>query len=154
MKSPGRRKIIGWSLCVCLLLGTAAVVFHPRIPEDAVIVTFVRYDEKGVAVLQFSNRTRILLDLNYRTALWQDGAWRPMDRQPVLNRNSWWLGPHETRNLGAFPPNEPARWRVEVQGCRRDTQLEDWVEDISQALGMKVSFRHPYKTVAVLELEK
>lgn len=92
-------------------------------------------------IIHFTNESTSKFLWNLQTLVSSNGVWLRAQRQPQIDYASAVLGRHGSRNHAVPVPSEGMRWKVELRCQRRETLLEDKVDDLFDSIGMRSPLR-------------
>jgi hypothetical protein len=127
-----------------IIIGAVALLWLATPGSLPVKLSLVWFRNEGTngpeAIIHFTNDSNTTFGWDLRTFVFADGQWRHADRQPLINYPSATLRSHQSWNHAVPVPEGARRWKVELRCQRRDTRLENIVEDVFKRAGLRSPF--------------
>ena len=129
---------------VALLILAGSAFFWRATPKSSPLkLRLVQVQTEGTngpeAIIHFTNESTSMFLWDLQTLVSSNGVWRKAKRQPKVDYPSAVLGRHGSWNHAVPVPSEAKRWKVELRCRRRETFLEDKVDDVFDSVGLRRS---------------
>ena len=139
-----RHQKVAVVLMAFLIISGSALLWLTTPKSLPLKLSLVRVRTEGTnlpeAIIHFTNESTSKLRWDLQTFVSSNGVWLKAQRQPQIDYASAVLASHGARNHAVPVPGEAMRWKVELRCQRRDTPLEDKVEDVFKTFGVRSPF--------------
>jgi hypothetical protein len=151
-----RRKLIV-VLFAAVLLGAIVFLSLRPIPESPLKLKldwFAENEPAGpFAVIRITNESSAGFRWNAETFVLRDGIWKRAERQPEVSRSTAHVNAHGWSGINVPISDEGKRWKVELSYRRKDTAIENGIEDLCRLLRLPHPFKESRKRLLKTELE-
>jgi hypothetical protein len=152
-----QKRIMLYVLLPALLLGGILVWSLRPIPASPLKLTldwFAENDPGGpFAVIRITNQSSVGFRWRAETLVLSNGMWKRAARQPEFSAPTAHVNGHGWSGINVPVSDEGKKWKVELSCRRKDTVIEDAIEDACRFLHLPDPFKESRKRLIKTELE-